>query len=103
MVTGGTLFEELGFLSTSARSTVTISTIWCRCLKNVRDHERSGPVLIHVRTRKGAGYAPAENSADKYHGVVKFDAATGAQFKKKGNAPSYHLGVGQGLARRGRA
>jgi 1-deoxy-D-xylulose-5-phosphate synthase len=58
-------------------------------LRNVRDHERSGPVLIHLRTRKGAGYPPAEDSTDKYHGVVKFDTATGTQFKKKTNAPSY--------------
>ena len=46
-------------------------------------------MLIHVRTQKGKGYPPAESSADKYHGVVKFDTATGAQFKKKGNAPAY--------------
>ena len=51
-------------------------------LRNVRDAE-IGPVLVHVVTQKGKGYAPAEASADKYHGVVKFDVVTGAQAKSK--------------------
>ena len=96
MVTGGTLFEELGFYYIGPVDGHNLDHL-VPVLKNVRDHERSGPVLIHVRTRKGAGYAPAENSADKYHGVVKFDAATGAQFKKKGNAPSYTSVLAKGL------
>ena len=96
MVTGGTLFEELGFYYIGPVDGHNLDHL-VPVLKNVRDHERSGPVLIHVRTRKGAGYAPAENSTDKYHGVVKFDTATGAQFKKKGNAPSYTSVLAKGL------
>ena len=96
MVTGGTLFEELGFYYIGPVDGHNLDHL-VPVLKNVRDHERSGPVLIHVRTRKGAGYPPAENSADKYHGVVKFDTATGAQFKKKGNAPSYTSVFAKGL------
>jgi 1-deoxy-D-xylulose-5-phosphate synthase len=57
-------------------------------LENVRD-AKNGPFLVHVVTQKGKGYSPAENSADKYHGVVKFDVATGAQQKSKGGAPQY--------------
>ena len=88
MVTGGTLFEELGFYYIGPLDGHNLNHL-LPVLKNVRDAKRPGPVLIHVRTRKGAGYPPAENSADKYHGVVKFDTATGAQFKKAGAAPSY--------------
>ena len=58
-------------------------------LRNVRDASAEGPVLVHVITRKGHGYAPAEKAADKYHGVVKFDVVTGAQVKAVSNAPSY--------------
>jgi 1-deoxy-D-xylulose-5-phosphate synthase len=88
LMTGGTLFEELGFYYIGPLDGHNIDHL-LPVLKNVRDAKRPGPVLIHVRTRKGAGYPPAESSADKYHGVVKFDAATGAQFKKQGAAPSY--------------
>jgi 1-deoxy-D-xylulose-5-phosphate synthase len=88
MMTGGTLFEELGFYYIGPLDGHNLDHL-LPVLKNVRDAERPGPVLIHVRTRKGAGYPPAENSADKYHGVVKFDTATGAQFKKQAAAPSY--------------
>ena len=88
MMTGGTLFEELGFYYIGPLDGHNLDHL-LPVLKNVRDAKRPGPVLIHVRTRKGAGYPPAENSADKYHGVVKFDAATGAQFKKQAAAPSY--------------
>ncbi len=96
MVTGGTLFEELGFYYIGPVDGHNLDHL-VPVLKNVRDHKRSGPVLIHARTRKGAGYPPAENSADKYHGVVKFDTATGTQFKKKGNAPSYTSVFAKGL------
>ena len=72
----------------SARSTATISTICCPVLRNVRD-QGDGPVLVHVVTQKGKGYAPAEAAADKYHGVNKFDVITGAQAKAKANAPAY--------------
>ncbi|MGI9493429.1 MAG: 1-deoxy-D-xylulose-5-phosphate synthase [Geminicoccaceae bacterium] len=96
MVTGGTLFEELGFYYIGPVDGHNLDHL-VPVLKNVRDHKRSGPVLIHVRTRKGAGYPPAENSADKYHGVAKFDTATGTQLKKKGNAPSYTSVFAKGL------
>ena len=55
----------------------------------MRDAQQDGPVLIHVVTQKGKGYAPAEESADKYHGVAKFDIVTGAQQKPEPKAPSY--------------
>jgi len=67
-------------------------------LKNVRDHAR-GPVLIHVVTQKGKGYAPAEAAADKYHGVNKFDVITGAQAKAPANAPSYTRVFAESLIR----
>ena len=61
-------------------------------LQNVRD-TIDGPVLVHVVTQKGKGYGPAEESADKYHGVDKFDVITGAQAKASANAPSLHQGL----------
>ncbi|MDX1541651.1 MAG: 1-deoxy-D-xylulose-5-phosphate synthase, partial [Geminicoccaceae bacterium] len=88
MVQGGTLFEELGFYYVGPIDGHNLDHL-VPVLKNVRDAKRDGPVMIHVRTRKGAGYPPAENSSDKYHGVSKFDAITGAQVKGKSNAPSY--------------
>jgi 1-deoxy-D-xylulose-5-phosphate synthase len=88
MVTGGTLFEELGFYYVGPIDGHNIDHL-VPVLRNVRDAKYPGPVLIHVRTRKGAGYPPAEDSADKYHGVAKFDTATGAQVKGKSNAPAY--------------
>lgn len=87
MVTGGTLFEELGFYYVGPVDGHNLDQL-LPVLKNVRDEKTSGPVLVHVVTQKGHGYAPAENSDDKYHGVVKFDVATGAQAKGKSN-PSY--------------
>ncbi len=88
MVTGGTLFEELGFYYVGPIDGHNIEHL-LPVLKNVRDEPDGGPVLIHVVTRKGHGYPPAEASADKYHGVGKFDVVTGAQAKKTSNAPSY--------------
>ncbi|QGZ36346.1 1-deoxy-D-xylulose-5-phosphate synthase [Stappia indica] len=85
--TGGTLFEELGFYYVGPVDGHNLDHL-LPVLKNVRDTHQ-GPVLIHVVTRKGKGYAPAENSADKYHGVAKFDVITGEQSKPKANAPSY--------------
>jgi 1-deoxy-D-xylulose-5-phosphate synthase len=70
-------------------------------LKNVRDAHVGDPVLIHVVTKKGKGYAPAEAAADKYHGVNKFDVITGAQVKHKANAPSYTKVFGQSLVKEG--
>jgi 1-deoxy-D-xylulose-5-phosphate synthase len=88
MVTGGTLFEELGFYYVGPVDGHNIEHL-LPVLKNVREARHQGPVLIHVRTQKGKGYPPAEKSGDKYHGVSKFDTATGTQFKGKTNAPSY--------------
>jgi 1-deoxy-D-xylulose-5-phosphate synthase len=86
-VTGGTLFEELGFFYVGPIDGHNLDHL-LPVLRNVRDAE-IGPILVHVVTQKGKGYAPAETSADKYHGVVKFDVATGAQAKSKGDAPQY--------------
>ncbi|MFG1350400.1 1-deoxy-D-xylulose-5-phosphate synthase [Xanthobacter autotrophicus] len=85
--TGGTLFEELGFYYVGPIDGHNLDHL-LPVLKNVRD-AKTGPILVHVVTQKGKGYAPAEASADKYHGVVKFDVVTGAQMKAKSNAPSY--------------
>lgn len=85
--TGGTMFEELGFYYVGPVDGHNLDHL-LPVLKNVRDTHQ-GPVLIHVVTRKGKGYAPAESSADKYHGVARFDVVTGKQAKPKANAPSY--------------
>jgi len=85
--TGGTLFEELGFYYIGPIDGHNLDHL-LPVLKNVREAKR-GPVLVHVVTQKGKGYPPAEISADKYHGVVKFDVATGAQAKSKTHAPAY--------------
>ena len=85
--TGGTMFEELGFYYVGPIDGHDLDHL-LPVLKNVRD-AKTGPILVHVVTKKGKGYGPAENSADKYHGVSKFDVITGAQAKSKGNAPSY--------------
>jgi 1-deoxy-D-xylulose-5-phosphate synthase len=87
LVTGGTMFEELGFYYVGPIDGHNLDHL-LPVLKNVRD-AKSGPVLIHVVTQKGKGYPPAETSADKYHGVVAFDVATGAQAKSKAAAPAY--------------
>ena len=94
-VTGGTMFEELGFYHIGPIDGHDLSTL-VPVLKNVRDNAK-GPVLIHCVTRKGKGYAPAEASDDKYHGVSKFDVITGAQAKATPNAPSYTKVFGQSL------
>jgi len=94
-VTGGTLFEELGFYYVGPIDGHNLDHL-LPVLRNVRDAE-FGPILVHVVTQKGKGYAPAENSADKYHGVVKFDVATGAQAKSKGGAPQYTKVFGDSL------
>ena len=85
--TGGTLFEELGFYYVGPIDGHNLSHL-LPILRNVRDAE-TGPVLVHVVTQKGKGYPPAEASADKYHGVQRFDVATGAQKKSVSNAPTY--------------
>jgi len=88
MVTGGTLFEELGFYYVGPIDGHNLDHL-LPVLKNVRDAHEDGPVLVHVVTQKGKGYKPAEESDDKYHGVSKFDVVTGTQVKGQPNAPSY--------------
>ncbi|MBX7494723.1 1-deoxy-D-xylulose-5-phosphate synthase [Qipengyuania sp. 6B39] len=97
MVTGGTLFEELGFYYVGPIDGHNLDHL-IPVLENVRDSEQ-GPVLIHVVTKKGKGYAPAENSADKYHGVAKFDVVTGEQKKSSGGPPAYQNVFGETLAK----
>jgi 1-deoxy-D-xylulose-5-phosphate synthase len=87
LVTGGTLFDELGFFYVGPIDGHNIDHL-LPVLTNVRDAQ-DGPFLVHCVTQKGKGYEPAEKSADKYHGVVKFDVATGAQAKSKAAAPAY--------------
>ncbi len=87
MVAGGTLFEELGFYYVGPIDGHNMDHL-VPVLENVRDM-KEGPVLVHVVTRKGAGYAPAEEAADKYHGVAKFDVVSGKQKKGTPNAPAY--------------
>ncbi len=96
-LTGGTMFEELGFYYVGPIDGHNIDHL-LPVLRNVRDAQ-AGPILVHVVTQKGKGYAPAEISADKYHGVVKFDVATGAQAKSKGGAPQYTKVFGESLIR----
>ena len=97
MATGGTLFEELGFYYVGPIDGHNLDHL-IPVLENVRDSEQ-GPILVHVVTTKGKGYAPAENSADKYHGVAKFDVITGEQKKSSGGPPSYQNVFGETLAR----
>ena len=97
MVTGGTLFEELGFYYVGPIDGHNLDHL-IPVLENVRDSEQ-GPVLVHVVTQKGKGYAPAENSADKYHGVAKFDVITGEQKKSSGGPPAYQNVFGDTLAK----
>jgi len=87
MFTGGTLFDELGFYYVGPVDGHDVNAL-VEVLENVRDAEE-GPMLVHVVTKKGKGYAPAENAADKYHGVVKFDVVSGVQAKAAAGAPSY--------------
>ncbi|HEY0034551.1 MAG TPA: 1-deoxy-D-xylulose-5-phosphate synthase [Devosia sp.] len=85
--TGGTLFEELGFYYVGPIDGHNLDHL-LPVLDNVRD-ATEGPILVHVVTKKGKGYGPAEDAADKYHGVSKFNVITGAQAKAVSNAPSY--------------
>ncbi len=97
LVTGGTLFEELGFYYVGPIDGHNLEHL-IPVLENVRD-AKEGPVLVHVVTKKGKGYAPAEASADKYHGVQKFDVITGAQAKAPPGPPSYQNVFGETLAK----
>ncbi len=100
LVTGGTLFEELGFYYVGPIDGHNLDHL-LPVLQNVRDAEdrdgSTGPVLIHVVTKKGHGYAPAEASADKLHAVARFDVVTGAQAKTKSNVPTYTRVFADGL------
>ena len=96
MAMGGTLFEELGFYYVGPIDGHDLDQL-IPVLQNVRD-AAEGPCLIHVVTQKGKGYAPAENAADKYHGVQKFDVVTGEQVKSAGGPPAYQNVFGETLA-----
>jgi 1-deoxy-D-xylulose-5-phosphate synthase len=96
MAMGGTLFEEMGFYYVGPVDGHNLDHL-LPVLKNVRDEKNSGPVLVHVVTQKGYGYAPAESSEDKYHGVVSFDVTTGTQHKKSAQTPSYTSVFGKAL------
>ena len=88
IVTGGTLFSELGFYYVGPIDGHDVENL-VQIFENVKNSTHQGPVLIHVRTQKGKGYKPAEKSGDKYHGVSKFNISTGEQAKSKSNVPSY--------------
>ncbi len=88
IVTGGTLFSELGFYYVGPIDGHDVESL-VRIFENVKNSNHQGPVLIHVRTEKGKGYKPAEDSGDKYHGVSKFNVSTGEQTKSRSNTPSY--------------
>jgi 1-deoxy-D-xylulose-5-phosphate synthase len=88
ILTGGTLFEELGFYYVGPIDGHNLDHL-LPVLRNVREAEESGPILLHVITKKGHGYAPAEASPDKYHGVSKFNVITGEQAKAPPGPPQY--------------
>jgi 1-deoxy-D-xylulose-5-phosphate synthase len=88
IVTGGTLFSELGFYYVGPIDGHDVDNL-VQVFENVKNSNHQGPVLIHVRTQKGKGYKPAEESGDKYHGVSKFNVSTGEQVKSKSKLPSY--------------
>ncbi len=88
IVTGGTLFSELGFYYVGPIDGHDVENL-VQIFENVKNSNHQGPVLVHVRTQKGKGYKPAEDSGDKYHGVSKFNISTGEQSKSKSNTPSY--------------
>jgi 1-deoxy-D-xylulose-5-phosphate synthase len=97
LFTGGTLFDELGFYYVGPVDGHDVRAL-VEVLENVRDAE-VGPMLVHVVTKKGKGYAPAENAADKYHGVVRFDVVSGVQAKPTGGPPSYTSVFSRALGR----
>ena len=101
MTMGGTLFEELGFYYVGPIDGHNLDHL-IPVLENVRDAEE-GPILVHVVTKKGKGYAPAEAASDKYHGVQKFDVITGAQAKAPPGPPQYQTVFGEALAREAEA
>ncbi|GIK96846.1 MAG: 1-deoxy-D-xylulose-5-phosphate synthase [Alphaproteobacteria bacterium] len=96
LIAGGTLFEELGFYYIGPIDGHNLDHL-LPVLRNVRDDREQGPVLVHVVTQKGKGYAPAEEAEDKYHGVARFDVVSGTQAKPAAKAPSYTKVFAQGL------
>ena len=88
LLTGGTLFEELGFYYVGPVDGHDLDHL-LPILRNLRDRDQQGPILLHVVTQKGKGYAPAESAPDKYHGVVKFNVITGEQAKAPPGPPSF--------------
>jgi 1-deoxy-D-xylulose-5-phosphate synthase len=101
LFTGGTLFEELGFYYVGPVDGHNMDQL-IPVLKNLRDSDLPGPVLLHAVTVKGKGYEPAEKSDDKYHGVASFNVVTGAQDKGTSNAPSYTKVYAQSLIQEAR-
>ncbi len=97
MATGGTLFEELGFYYVGPIDGHDVEGL-VKILENVRDADE-GPMLVHVVTKKGKGYGPAEAAADKYHGVQKFDVVSGVQAKAEPGPPAYQNVFGETLAK----
>ncbi|HEY8191060.1 MAG TPA: 1-deoxy-D-xylulose-5-phosphate synthase, partial [Alphaproteobacteria bacterium] len=97
----GTLFEEMGFYYIGPLDGHNLDHL-LPVLRNIRDSQHDGPVLLHVLTKKGKGYAPAETSDDKMHGVAKFDVITGAQSKAKAAAPAYTKVFAQALTEEAR-
>ncbi len=91
LFTGGTLFDELGFYYVGPVDGHDVNAL-VEVLENVRDAD-IGPMLVHVVTQKGKGYGPAEDAADKYHGVVKFDVVSGKQDKGAGGGPPSYTSV----------
>jgi 1-deoxy-D-xylulose-5-phosphate synthase len=88
LVSGGTLFSELGFYYIGPIDGHDVNNL-VQVLENVKNSKYEGPVLVHTITQKGKGYKPAEESGDKYHGVSKFNVTTGEQVKTRSNTPSY--------------
>jgi 1-deoxy-D-xylulose-5-phosphate synthase len=97
MAVGGTLFEEMGFFYVGSVDGHKFDQL-LPVLENVKNSTHEGPFLIHAITQKGKGYQPAEDSKDRYHGVTKFNVATGEQSKSSSNKPSYTNVFGETLA-----
>jgi 1-deoxy-D-xylulose-5-phosphate synthase len=97
MAVGGTLFEEMGFFYVGSVDGHSFDQL-LPVLENVKNSTHEGPFLIHAITQKGKGYQPAEDSKDRYHGVTKFNVATGEQSKSSSNKPSYTNVFGETLA-----
>lgn len=102
ILTGGTLFEEFGFYYVGPIDGHNLDHL-VPVLRNARDDGAEGPVLVHVVTQKGKGYAPAERSEDKYHGVGKFNVVTGAPAGGKSNVPTYTKVFARSLVREAQA